>query len=264
MSDDEKLPAKRTEPLPPASETPGYLTTPAARRNWFGRTFGRLLHDHRARTIRSATNEVDATRENLKALEDLHIQAGRTARAVDDFHYATPRIIANDRANTDHSMAEASIRRQIEAEESAQRLAEAKARGQRGRVQGDYDDQIAVFNNEEKLADARMRAERAQWGLDAFRRSMPFRRDRIEHLYKTGALNAELDRIILESERDAQLRQGAARDGSDGLDAQGAVFEQMLAELNQEIENAHATHAGDEVLAALHSFRAKVSARLKR
>lgn len=262
VSEDKKLPVPRKEPLPPVSETPGYLTTPGARGGWLSRTVGRLVHTHRTRTVVAATDEAKAVRDNLQAHEEVYRQALRTAAAADAFRYDTPRVIDNNRANTDHFMVEEETRRQIEAEESAQRLAGVKGRARRNRVQADYDDQIALHNNEAALADARMRAERARWGHEAFRQSLPFRRERITHLYKTGALDAELDRIVSEGERDAQLRQGGARDA--GADERAAnMLELLLAELNQEIENAHANHESDELLAALHGFRARVSARLK-
>lgn len=264
MTDEKKLPARRVETPPSISETPGYLTTPAAQGGWLGRTIGRLVHGHRARTVRAATDEAQAVRDNLEAHEEVYRQAMRTAAAADSFHYDTPRIIANNRANTDHFMTQEDLRRQIETEDSRQTLAGIRSRGRRSAMQSDYDDQIAVANNEEKLADARMRALRAQWGHDAFRQTLPLRRERIEHLYKSGALDAELDRIVSEGERDAQLRHGTRGGANDGADTERTVLEQTLAELNLEIENARATHASDEVLAALHSFRAKVSARLKR
>lgn len=131
------------------------------------------------------------------------------------------------------------------------------------RLQRDYDQKIAVETNETALAQAQWQTARARWGRDAFEQSMPFRKERIEHLYKTGTLDAEIERLISEGSRDKQrvdnapkLARPAPGEGSTQM------IEQLLAELDQEIETAHATHASDDHKAALYAMRARLSAKL--
>ncbi len=87
---------------------------------------------------------------------------------------------------------------------------------------------------------------------------VPIREKRLKHLYETGAIDAELERIIAESERDEQLRKQA---GAEDQSAGASTLDQLIEELNEQIENAQETHASDEELAVLFRLRAQLKSK---
>ena len=98
-------------------------------------------------------------------------------------------------------------------------------------------------------------AARAQWGLDAFLQSLPYRKERIEHLFKSGAADAALDLIATLKEL---MDEQTVKDAPGRPDP--VPFEKFLDVLDAYIKEAQKKQASDEQLALLHTFRSELSA----
>jgi hypothetical protein len=171
-------------------------------------------------------------------------------------------LIQDDHETHRDEMEERRHQRELNRRRREQTLRALDGADARGAMERGYDDQVVEEAKKAALAQAKWERTRAEWGLEAFAQSMPLRKERLEHLYKTGALDAEIDALIREGSRDEQRHSNVSQ-GSTGSSDAVATIEQLLAELNQEIENAHATHASDDELAVLYAFRSRLNARLK-
>jgi hypothetical protein len=262
MSDDKKLPVRQLSGVPVQARDE-YLTSPVRGRSLLGRAVSRFVARLNTSTINANTEEVQALTEYAKergALADTMLDAERRIA-----HYIGHRddIIEDDHEVHLDQMQENKHQRDLNRRRREQTTRALDAAASRGEMEQGFDHQIAAETKKAALAQAKWQTARAEWGHDAFAQSMPFRKERIEHLYKTGALDAEIERLITESGRDEQRRRNSPEGSASSSQDVATTIEQLLAELNQEIENAHATHASDDQLAVLYAFRSRLSAKLK-
>lgn len=271
MSDDEKdddkrLPVIRTPPAVPTSRGPAYPQSPVQHRSLAGRLWSRFVSTMNTKTIDANRVEVQALTNYADARGALAQAMLRADRAVFDYVEHRDDYLREDHADFLNSMEEKEHQRELDRRRRAATLRALDADATQSAMQREYDHKIAVETNEAALAEAQWKAAHAQWGRDAFQQTLGFRRERLDHLYKTGAIEKEIDRLISESLRDEQL---AAHNRSAGLAPQHgnvvssiAVLEQWLGELDQELEIAHATHASDDHKAALYALRSRLSAKI--
>ena len=57
-------------------------------------------------------------------------------------------------------------------------------------------DELAGTQHQAKVSEGKRAAARAQYGHDAFTQSMPLRHERLTHLFKSGALDAEIEMVM--------------------------------------------------------------------
>ncbi len=258
--DDKKFPVTYRPSLPTYSEAPGYLTTPSARGGFLDRLIGRLVHDHRTRTIDAATRQTDAQTRNLEAREKLYTQAIRTTEAADRFYYETPRRIEDNRESFEHRRTIERINRETEIEDAMAARDAARARRQGSRTAYDYEHQIALQNSEAELANARFRAQSARFGADTFTKTLPLRAQKIAEIANSGRLDAEIDRVIHEVMLDEHRGSSRSQPLTGALppDA-GAMRSAFAAEIDEEMEIAIKTHQSADYIGALATLRSRVS-----
>src|SRR5207244_3396433 len=107
-------------------------------------------------------------------------------RKIARYVYDRDDIIEDDREHHRDQMAENAHQRELNRKRREATLRGVDAGSSRTQMQDDYDHKTAIETNEAALAQAKWQADRARWGHEAFTQSMPFRKERIEHLYKTG------------------------------------------------------------------------------
>ncbi|MFN0218208.1 MAG: hypothetical protein ACKVP4_05260 [Hyphomicrobium sp.] len=262
MSDDKKL------PVPHASRAPShrreeYVVSPVRQHSLLGRVWSRFVAGLNTKTIEANTAEGEALNRYVKvrgALADAMLDADRRIANYVDHR---DDIIEDDHQAHVDRMKEAAHERELNHKRREATVRAVDAHASLSEMQQGYEQKIAVETNEAALAQAKFQADRARWGHEAFTETMPFRKERLAHLYKTGALDAEIERLLSLGERDNQQRQHAPADKSRDPDsAAAAAVKQLLDELTSEIELARRTHAGDEHISALYAFRARLSAKL--
>ena len=210
-----------------------------------GSILGRLKSAFRSRlntgTIIDNTPEAKAYRLYMEEMDRLAEAIEKKERAVGKLVDDLPGLIQDDRA--EH-------RTQMELNQSSRdrRLRETKQR-----------DELAALEHQAKVSEGKRAAARAQYGHDAFTESLPLRHERLTHLFKSGALDAEIEMMM----RDKDLAKVAEKTTTTAESSRAGTIEQILAELNREIELAHANQEKDEVIAALYGFRARLTAILE-
>lgn len=220
-----------------------------------------------SKTIAANTEELRALDTYVKVRGELADAMLNADRKV--FNYVEHRddILENDHQDHLARMEDARVERELNQKVREERLRSMQAATERAAVERAFDHKILVQAKEAELAQAEWKAAHAQWGRDAFNQTLGYRRERLDHLYKTGAIDKEIDRLVAESLRDEALggSKPAERMGAEPHADQTAiaVLEQMLVELDQEIEIAQATHASDEQKAALYALRGRLKAKLE-
>lgn len=265
MSDerDKNLPARQAPPAQ-IQHRDTYIASPIAHRSLLGRVASAFVSRLNARMLHDNTEEVSAriayAREHGE-LADAMLEAERKVA-----HYINHRddIIEDDHAAHLDGMEENEHGRELNRRRRQGTIAALDAQAGCAATEAGYDMKIMIATKEAALAEAQAKAERAKWGRDAFGQSLPFRKERLEHLYKTGALDAEVNRLIHEAGRDEQSRENARGAGTSSSDLAGAnaKINELLAELDQELDIAHATQASPDHLAALYGLKARLSAKL--
>lgn len=250
----------------PAETRPQYPASPVHERSLFGRVWSRFVAGLNTKTIEANTDEVRAHKAYAKERGELADTMLEADRKISHYLYHRDDILQSDHAAHLDGMEENAHQIELNRLRRDQTLLAAKADGEKAAMQHHFDHKIAAQTNEAALAQAEWQTHRAQWGRDAFQQSMTFRRERIEHLYKTGALDQEIERLIAEGSRD-ELLGGSKKPASSGApsspDASAlATLERLLAELDEEINTAHATHASDDHKAALYGMRARITAKI--
>jgi len=223
---DEKLPAR--QPNVPLEQPPTG-----------GSILGRLKSAFRSRlntgTIIDNTVEAEAYRLYMEEMERLAEAIEKKERAVGKLVDDLPGFIQDDRA--EH-------RTQMELNQLSRdrRLREAKER-----------DELAALEHQAKVIEGKQAAARAQWGHDAFNQSLPHRQERIDHLYKSGALDAELQAVLL----DKKISKLAGNENAD-TPSTSTVYEKLLKLLDVQAELACANQASQEVQDEYNELRAKI------
>ena len=263
MSDDSKnLPAPQ-RPRGVAKPREEYLTSPVSRHSLLGRVWSRFVAGLNTKTIQANTEQVRALKEYGRERGELADVSLDADRRIANYVHHRDDIIDDDHAAHLARMEGSRVRRELDRQTREEMLKTMQAENAKRDIERELDPKIARQAKEAELAQAEWQSAKARWGRDAFEQSMPFRKERIEHLYKTGALDAEIERLISEGGRDKQKIENAPRlPGPASADASIGMLEQLLAELDLDIETAHATHASDDHKAALYAMRARLSARL--
>ncbi len=238
MSDD-KLPARYNKSSSPPSPV-DRVHSAVSDQSLLGRVVSGFVARLNTHTIERNTQELQAHiayTETVGKLGDASLERDRKiARYRDD----RDEIIADDRAQHRFQMEQNRLERE-------RKLREAK-----------QSDELAALRHQAAVSEAKLQSERAQWGRDAFNQSLPYRQERLDHLFKSGALDAEIEMLM----RDKDVAK-LARNGETAEPNRTGVLEHILTELNHEIELAQKTHAGDEVMIALHGFRARLTSILE-
>jgi hypothetical protein len=230
------------------------------------RVWSRFMAGLNTKTIAANTEELRALDAYVNVRGELAQSMLKTDRAVFDYVEHRDDYLRDDHAEHLDRLEENEHQRHLNRIRRDETVRGLNTHAEQAAMQRSFDHKIAVETNEAALAQAQWKAAHAQWGRDAFQQSLGYRRERLDHLYKTGAIDKEIDRLVAESLRDEALgaaRQGVNSNASATADLSAiAVLEQMLAELDQELEIAHATHAGDDHKAALYAMRSRLTARL--
>jgi hypothetical protein len=169
MSDDDKRLPKRVEParLPTAPQSRSLI-------GWVGSAFNAILN---TKTFQKKTEEADAYRQYLEESARIPKALLERDREVDTYLYSRDAIIENDRRERQRELDKKSAERKIEAEDDAHKI------------------RMARLKRKSEEAQAQRELERSQWGLDAFKISLPYRRERIAHMSQQGTAEAAGDMI---------------------------------------------------------------------
>ncbi len=160
-------------------------------------------------------------------------------RAIAHYVYDRDTLIANDRQEHEHRLELDQLRRERELQ------------------QAQHESTLAMIKHEAALHETLRRSARARWGYDAFQQSLPHREARLDHLFKTGALDAEIE-MLLSNEQRSKLTGSTAVDSN-----QSDTLTQLLQTLEQEIDLSRARHASPDVMLALEGFRARLQSLLE-
>ncbi len=233
---DEKLPARYAKPASPAAPI-DRIHPPVNDQSLLGRVFSAFVAGLNTHTIQRNTEELKVRTlyaEEFGKLTDASLERDRKLH-----HYLTHRddIIRNDHEQHVRQIDKERVQGQLEAEDDQHRLAMAKLR------------------REQELHQAKRTTAQAQWGFDAFQQSLPHRKERLDHLFRSGAADAALDMIAVVQElMQAQGFKEAPEP------SRTSALEKVLEMLSLEIETAQANHASVDQLAQLYSFRSRLSA----
>jgi hypothetical protein len=227
---DNKLPARQK----PSAIEPG---SPARETSIFGKIASAFISRLNTKTIRDGTTEAEAHRLYIEELERLAHSKEKKDRAVAHYVDHLGDLIQDDHEQHLHQMDRNRMQRQLEAQREKHQLT------------------LAALQQEEELSMAGRAAARAQWGLDAFLQSLPYRKERIDHLFKSGAADAALDMIATLKELMDEQTVKVAPGRPDPV-----PFEKFIEVLDAYIKEAQKKQESDEQLALLHTFRSELSA----
>lgn len=270
MADDNDEDPKKslTVPQPVSAPTrgPSYPQSPLQNTGLTGRLWSRFVSKLNTKTIEANTDEIRAFRGYVDERGELAKSMLKTDRVVFDYVEHRDDYLRDDHADHLDRMEEKEHQRQLNRRRREETMRALDANSAQSAMQHAFDHKIAVQNNEAALAETEWRAAHAQWGRDAFQQTLGHRRERLDHLYKTGAIDKEIDRLLSESLRDEQLsahnRNGGISPRDSAILSGVAVLEQMLAELDHELQLAHATHASDDHKAALYAMRSRLTVKI--
>jgi hypothetical protein len=227
---DNKLPARQR----PSAIEPG---SPARETSIFNKIASAFKSRLNTKTIRDGTTEAEAHRLYIEELERLAHSKEKKDRAVAHYVDHLDDLIQDDHEQHLHQMDRNRMQRQLEAQRDKHQLA------------------LAALQQEEELSMAGRAAARAQWGLDAFLQSLPYRKERIDHLFKSGTADAALDMIATLKEL---MDEQGVKDAPGRPDP--VPFEKFIEVLDAYIKEAQKKQESDEQLALLHTFRSELSA----
>jgi hypothetical protein len=167
MSKDDKLPARfsKTSSLPSPVDR---VHASVSEQSLLGRVVSGFVARLNTDTIKRNTQEIQARiayAEQVGKLADASLDRDRKiARYRDD----RDDIIADDRAEHRLQMELNRIQRE-------RKLREAKQA-----------DELAGLRHQAAVSEAKSARDRAQWSNDAFNQSLPYRQERLDHLFKSG------------------------------------------------------------------------------
>lgn len=137
----------------------------------------------------------------------------------------------------------------------ANRTARALAREER-----EHQIELARERRKQERNQARFASATTQWGLDAFNQSLPHRQERIDHLYKSGALDAQLGAAIVSN----KINEVTANEKpAQAVPQERSPIEKTLEIIDQQIEIAAANHASQEAIEQLITLRARLSSQIE-
>ena len=244
-----KLPVRRSESLPIPSDNPGTEGVISSAVSGFVSDMRRRAFSKRASETHAHADLLDARSRLATSFETL---TRRTNRLRD-----LPNILEEDQFIRDEERKDGAHRRAVAALHRQQEIEREHAALGRARMERDLDYHKTLADKQADVEGAQARRIRSNFYRKLQATLVPVREKRLKHLYETGAIDAELDRIVAESERDDKSRKrqrGKESSATFSLDP-------FIEELNEEIANAQANHATDEELAMLYRFRARLKSR---
>jgi hypothetical protein len=238
---DKRLPVRyhKTETAPTAVDR---VHPPVSNQTLFGRFVSGFVARLNRHTIERNIEEVRAHTEYAKARREYAETCAAAERKIEHYLKHRDDIIADDHEQHLDQMA-------------ANRTARALAREER-----EYQMELAREKRKQELNQARFASATTQWGLDAFNQSLPHRQERVDQMYRTGALDAQLRTVLLDAKIDEITAKGKP---AEHTPKQQSNTEQMLQLIDLRIEHAAATHASQEVIDYLTDIRATLSAQLE-
>jgi hypothetical protein len=205
----------------------------------FVSSFVARLNKH---TIERNTEEIEARIKHQNAETELAEAVLKRDRTVEHYLKHRDDIIADDHEQHLEQM-------------TANRTARALARDER-----EHQIELARERRKQELNAARFESATKQWGFDAFNQSLPHRQERVDQMYRSGALDAQLRAVLLDKKIDEVT---AKEKPTEPTSKQQSNTEQMLQFIDLQIEHAAATHASQEVIDNLTDIRATLSSRLE-
>jgi hypothetical protein len=239
---DVKLPDRYHKPGVPASPIER-VHTAVSEQSLLGRVVSGFVARLNTHAIQRNTNELKARREYTEEFERLTEATLKKDRALE--HYLRHR---DDLIRDDHE-------RHLD-QMDANRQARVQAKEER-----EHQALLAKERHQQELNQAKRATAQSQWGVDAFNQSRPHREERLEHLFRSGAMDAEIEALLLD-EKISKLTHGKKTAEPAKPDRSG-VIEQLLGMLDQEIDIAQKTHASEEVMIGYYSLRARLKSLLE-
>jgi len=236
-----KLPVRyhKTETAPTAVDR---VHPPVSDQTLLGRFVSGFVARLNRHTIERNTEEVRALMEYAKARGEYAEKSTEAERKIEHYLKHRDDIIADDHEQHLDQM-------------EASRAARALAREER-----EHQMELARERRKQELNTTRFESATKQWGLDAFNQSLPHRRERIDHLYKSGALDAQLGAAIVSSKIDEVT---AKAKPTQAVPQERSPIEKTLEIIDQQIEIAAANHASQEAIEQLITLRARLSAQIE-
>lgn len=228
---DEKLPAQY-------DKSP--LERAASRQSVLGRVKSAFMARLNTRTIMENTRAVEAHKLYTEELELLAHATLKKDRAVAHYVEDLGDIIADDRAAHRDQM-------ELNRLERERKLQEAKQKAE-----------LTALEHQTKVTDAKYKSDRAQWGHEAFNNTRAHREERLDHLYRSGAVDAELTALLLDKKIEKATSEQKA-----GTPADTSTIEKLLELVDIEIALAEANNADQNVIDAHNVWRARLSAFLE-
>ena len=244
MSEDQSgkklpVPYHKTETAPTALDR---VHTPVHTQTLLGRVFSAFTARLNTNTIKRHTEQIEASTKQQHAETKLAEATLERDRAVEHYLQHRDDIIADDHE-------------QYLDQRAVNRAARALAREER-----EHQMELAREKRKQELAQARFASATTQWGLDAFTGSRPHRQERIDHLYKSGALDAQLGAAILS---DKVNKVTTKEKPAEAAPEYRSSVAKALEAIDQQIELAAATHASQDVIDQLTALRARLSSQIE-
>jgi hypothetical protein len=216
---DKRLPVRyhKTETAPTPVDR---VHPPVSTQTLLGRLVSGFVARLNRHTIERNIEEVRAHTEYAKARGEYADICTEAERKIE--HYLKHRndIIADDHEQHLDEMA-------------ANRTARALAREER-----EYQMELARERRKQELNQARFASATTQWGLDAFNQSLPHRQERVDQMYRTGALDAELRAVLLDKKIDELAAKGKPTEPAPKQQSNtDAIRAELSAQLEQEKNN---------------------------
>jgi hypothetical protein len=206
MSDDDKRLPARVEParLPTAPQSRSLI-------GWVGSAFNAILN---TKTFQKKTEEADAYRQYLEESARIPKAMLERDREVDNYLYSRDAIIESDRQERQRELDKRWAERKIEAEDDIHKV------------------RMARLERKSEEAQAQRELERSRWGLDAFKISLPYRRERIAHISQQGTAEAAGDMIatLRELSGDDEEKEKPAVPHAPTLEDELAYIEKLIDE----------------------------------
>jgi len=219
MSDDDKKLPTRIEQagLPEAPQNRSWL-------GWVGRAFGSILT---TKTLQKKTEAAEAYRLYLEESARIPKAMLERDREVDNYLHNRDAIIENDRQERQRELDGKWAERKIEAEDDVHKV------------------RMARLKRKSEEAQAQRELEKSQWGLDAFRITVPHRKERIDHLFRQGTIEAAGDMMgaLNQIIGDEEEKKTPAASRLSTLEQKLAFVESLMDELASNPEAAAAVQA---------------------
>lgn len=227
MSDDAKLPAlyKRS--------ALGHVPTPINEQSLLERVVSGYVSKFNTRIIAHSTEELRARTEYAEEYARLVHSSLSKDRAIAQY-LDRDNILREDQERREEERAQSQHERWLK---RSQRL---------------HEEAVLSLKQERELMQARRAAAYAEWGLEAFELSLPHRKKRLRHLFRSGALDAALGEELYSQELHASKSETSPL-------SNGSALEAVLTTLEADIKTARANHMSEEFIAGLEASRAHVS-----